>query len=36
MKTCVQNTTPELCCDHSVYDIVLRADEIQWANVVIT
>ena len=35
VKTCVQNTKPEFCCDHSAWDIVLRADAIQWANVVI-
>ena len=32
VKTCVQNTKPELCCDHSARDIVLRAEAIQWAN----
>ena len=35
VKTCVQNIKPELCCDHSAWDIVPRADAIQWANVVI-
>ena len=35
VKTCVQNTKPELCCDDNAWDIVLRADAIQLANVVI-
>ena len=35
VKTCVQNTKPELCCDHSAWDLVVRADAIQWANVLI-
>ena len=35
VKICVQNIKPKLCCDHSAWDIVLRADAIQWANVVI-
>ena len=26
VKTCVQNTRPELCCHHSAWNIVLHAD----------
>ena len=29
VKTCVQNTKPELCCHYSAWDIVLHADATQ-------
>ena len=29
VKTCVQITKPELCCHHSAWDLVLRADATQ-------
>ena len=35
VKACGQNTKPELSCGHSAWDIVLRDDAIQRANVVI-
>ena len=35
VETCVQNTKPELCCDHSACDITIRTDAIQWTHVVI-